>query len=1498
MLATVLVMAAGAIPAAPAEAAPGDESFSVRMVEQEVHGYGWEQGLEVTVAIDDPATDPDPDWSDTQLALPPQWDPTMGFVQFQPFVDGFVIEPGFEVTMSQLAGGTTQVKTHTVTSLVVVDVNEDTDVVSGTGDEDAPIHVSVWDDFGTWREATVTAGTWSADFSIAGPGGDQVNITRGTQGEAAESDADGDSTQWSWSIPAPAFSVETPGSVWSLNDGWVPGRTVTLTVDTDPDPTNGNLYQTTTEVQSWGPGPWNAGWSFGNLPYAIEPGHYVIADDGVDVTQVLHVVDLTITDINGNDITGTAPAGSMVDVHACDQVTCENVTATADGAGVWVANFSIGIVSGFGGAAEIRDVDGDSTHRGWQLQDPYFGVDVTHEEMWAVNWPVGETLTFQVFADETMADLLWTDTMVVFGTPWQNTEAGYRFWGEFDATGGQYFTVTDGVTPKDLVVSTVSITSVEPDTDRYTGTVDPAVTADVEAEVCAWARTADPNDDPNDGIEQCAQPDATTGAWSIDFAGVGDIIPGDHLGVRQRDDDGDETSYSWHVPPWIYVELAEQDDAGVDLYPDRVGLDQWIGPVDIYIGDVEVMSDVVTSGGYVQVDLDVEIGDTIRVVDAHDNKSLDIEELTIDNVTAWDDPDRPSTAFGTAVIPDNTRQVQVTASADYGWWTERWVPVIASQFEADFANPGNGWRESEIGYFGEGGAEDVYLGGEVRANLWDLDNDQVQAIWHTCNPRIIIVRNNDRIEAVCFPVGSELVVVLDDPATGIGTDWESDPVTVIRNPDKPWETLVVFELGEYTAPDAAEVTATATPDEGDPVVVTTEVIPFTIDLIDEDNDTITGTAPVGSEVLVNADGQWRYPIADAANTWVADFSEPGDQAGEENPVDLIPGSQGGATLIDENGSATTIAWRISNAQFQVDPSQGSIWANEFEPNGEITITIDPVDADPYVSGPYLLDEWGNFDSNYDGLSFVVPPDSVVTIGDGTTTKDHTVTGLVVTGVDADLDVVSGTAAPGSMVDVWEHQEGNTVSVVACDDGANPCDAGDAPGTWHADFSALVDLVAGHDGNSGQCDSDGDCTNAGWWAPSLPWVTGDAGNDQIWGGGPWALDDDITIMVDDPTTAADPDFTATTTMEPTEWNPNVYEFNLAVGADIGLMPGFKIVASDSSITKTLILTTLKITEVDSDNDLVRGLADDGVPVYIDGRSDQNGEWASRVVDPVEGSFEASFGVPGTGESEQVTIDVAPGSSGTAQQYDGDGDYTHAGWGVPGEGGPPQITMFEGPAEPLPFDVEALAEATFVDPGQDAGHAVELDWGDGTVSQPVPVYEDGVGSISDSHLYGGPGIYTLTLTITDEAGETTTDSFEYAVMYDPAGQKIKGTVKVVDETTSMHLSVNVKPDKKTGVPKGHVRFNPDGSGFADGFDATEITYLLIFGDWAIVTGTGTIDGAGEYGFLVSALDQSDEGGIDAFRVLIWNDVGVVFDSQPGDDSIATPTTVPTHGDIKIR
>ncbi len=1240
-----------AIRSEPVSAQTGNEHFSVRMAEQEIHGYGWEEAVEVTVEVDDPGTAADPDWTDTKLAEPAEWDPSTGFVQFQPFVDEFVIEPGFIVTMTQL--GTT--KTHVVTSLEVTDVDQDNDAVSGVGDDGATIIVSVWGDVGNWRQETVSGGTWSADFSVAGPGGDPVDITRGTSGEANHTDNDDDSTQWTWRVPDPAFSVETPSHVWSINDGWVPGRTVTVTVDDDPDPSDDvPLYQTTAPVTSWGPSPWEAGWNINNLGFTIAPGHYVTADDGVEVTKTLLVADLTITAVDEtNDVvSGTAVAGAQVEVNACQQFLCGNRSVTADATGAWVADFAapgagdheqdvINIQSGIGGAAQIFDADGDSTHRGWQLQEPYFGVDVIHEEMWAVNWPAGETLTFQVYADDTKADLLWTDTMTVYGTPWLNTEAGYRFWSEFDVAAGQYFTVSDGVTTKDLVVSTLAVTAVDPGADFYTGTVDPTVDADVLAEVCAWARGID---EPDDGLELCDLPDPDSGEWTIDFAGVGDIIPGDHLGAYQRDADGDETSHAWHVPPWIYVELAEQDEVGNDLYPDRVHLEQWTGPVDIYLDGALALAGVATNGEYLQVDLDVEIGQTIRVVDAVDDKSLDIELLTVDNVTAWDDPAQPSTAFGTAAIPDHSRQVQVTATAEYGWWTERWVPVVGGQYQADFANPGNGWRESEIGYFGEGGADDVYLGGEVRAHLWDFDNDQVQAIWHTCNPRIIVVRGNDRIEAVCFPVGSELVLELDDPANGAGIDWSSGaPVIVTRNPDKPWETLVVFELGDYTAPDNAVVTATAS-QEGVPVVeVTTEVIPFTIDVIDEDTETITGTAPAGSEVLVKADDNWRYPVADGTNTWIADFSQPGERPGEENPVDLRPGSQGGATMIDAAGSATTIAWRISNSIFNVDSQQNQLWGHEWLADAAVTVTIGA------ESWTLPTDGEGNFGQGWDSGAFDLVPGMLVEVTDGESTKSHRITDLAVTSVDPETDMISGTATAGSYVDVWIHDTGINYTVPVHESGI-----------WSVNTTAEHDLVPGSNGNSGQCDPDGDCTFAGWWVPN-PTFSVETPH-WVWSSNQdWELGDTITLTIDDPGFPGP----LTTTVVPNEGDPSHHGWWFDLAGVFELRPGHEVTVTDGDITKTLTVLDLTIDAINGDNDTVSGRLLDGsgdpaTGVVVEVHANrQDGDYSYRTATTdTDGYWVADFGAPGEGETSEP-FSIEPNTGVSAQVLDQDWDSTHRG-----------------------------------------------------------------------------------------------------------------------------------------------------------------------------------------------------------------------------------------------
>jgi hypothetical protein len=98
-------------------------------------------------------------------------------------------------------------------------------------------------------------------------------------------------------------------------------------------------------------------------------------------------------------------------------------------------------------------------------------------------------------------------------------------------------------------------------------------------------------------------------------------------------------------------------------------------------------------------------------------------------------------------------------------------------------------------------------------------------------------------------------------------------------------------------------------------------------------------------------------------------------------------------------------------------------------------------------------------------------------------------------------------------------------------------------------------------------------------------------------------------------------------------------------------------------------------------------------------------------------------------------------------------------------------------------------------------------------------------------------------------------------------------------------------------GQVLAGRDGRGFATGLRATRIDQLLIFDGWGIVTGTGTIDGTGEYQFLLAALQGNHEGDAGAFRLRIWHDDFTVYDTQPGDHDVAMPTTHPTGGSIKI-
>ena len=70
----------------------------------------------------------------------------------------------------------------------------------------------------------------------------------------------------------------------------------------------------------------------------------------------------------------------------------------------------------------------------------------------------------------------------------------------------------------------------------------------------------------------------------------------------------------------------------------------------------------------------------------------------------------------------------------------------------------------------------------------------------------------------------------------------------------------------------------------------------------------------------------------------------------------------------------------------------------------------------------------------------------------------------------------------------------------------------------------------------------------------------------------------------------------------------------------------------------------------------------------------------------------------------------------------------------------------------------------------------------------------------------------------------------------------------------------------------------------------------GQRAQVKGSGTINGTGSYGFLLTAVDGSN----DTFRIKIWDKSSnaVVYDNQVGGADDAEPTTTLGGGQIVIH
>lgn len=206
-------------------------------------------------------------------------------------------------------------------------------------------------------------------------------------------------------------------------------------------------------------------------------------------------------------------------------------------------------------------------------------------------------------------------------------------------------------------------------------------------------------------------------------------------------------------------------------------------------------------------------------------------------------------------------------------------------------------------------------------------------------------------------------------------------------------------------------------------------------------------------------------------------------------------------------------------------------------------------------------------------------------------------------------------------------------------------------------------------------------------------------------------------------------------------------------------------------------------------------------------------------------------------------------------------------------PPEISI----VAPKPYELYAVGDLALEFSATDAIGVTEL-WGTLTDAAGVShtVYPDDV---------PGPGVYSLVLSAKDEVGNEAVSAPVFFVVYDPSGGFVTGGGWIDSPagayttdpllTGKANFSFVSKYKKGATTPTGQTEFV---------FKTADLNFHSSSYDWLVVTGsnyarfkgTGTINGSGEYKFMLWAGDDDP----DTFRIKIWWEEGetekVVYDN----------------------
>jgi hypothetical protein len=257
--------------------------------------------------------------------------------------------------------------------------------------------------------------------------------------------------------------------------------------------------------------------------------------------------------------------------------------------------------------------------------------------------------------------------------------------------------------------------------------------------------------------------------------------------------------------------------------------------------------------------------------------------------------------------------------------------------------------------------------------------------------------------------------------------------------------------------------------------------------------------------------------------------------------------------------------------------------------------------------------------------------------------------------------------------------------------------------------------------------------------------------------------------------------------------------------------------------------------------------------------------------------------------------------------------------------PVVASLSLPSEPLSLGSSVTITAAFTDENLWDSHTATIDWGDeqttvGAVTEPTELES---GNVTGNHVYSAAGVYTVTVTVTEDmepgydlSGVRSSEAEptnSYIVVYDPSAGFVTGG-GWIDSPPGACLYAACTTETTGKATFGFVSRYKQGASTPDGntvfqfkagdlhFSSTSYDWMVPAGSKAQFKGSGQINKEGDYGFMITAIDGDlkPNGGEDQFRIKIWDKATdqIVYDNKLGEAENSDAATVLGGGSIVIH